>query len=346
MRFYLFFNILASIFCSNTIYSQTFYLTLDTDSPLDFKLTLTELGQTEPFLSKYFSGGLDSFTITLSKSAKDNRIKLIQFELYNEDYGQISGAIPTLNMQLSAVKKDSTIEVYKSFDQNGAWYSDLERNVTEGYQLFKKGDSSQVKQLITSLLNTEWPDRLDIHAFFIFQFIYLNCTDPETETAIQTFFEKNSVQDLFWGSKCLELIAANKSTQTISTDQLSALDIDGQTIRLIDLKTKKFLMLDFWATWCGPCHISFPKLADMHDQFADRLSIVGISIDKNREQWKTHVQKKPFPWPSLIDHSELPEKLERILDITAIPAYLLYDEALQLIYKGNDIEAIIQILQQ
>ena len=64
----------------------------------------------------------------------------------------------------------------------------------------------------------------------------------------------------------------------------------------------KYVLLDFWASWCGPCRAAMPLLKEMYKTYADRgLQIVGISFDDDYDEWVSAIKGLQLPWPQLSD---------------------------------------------
>lgn len=64
----------------------------------------------------------------------------------------------------------------------------------------------------------------------------------------------------------------------------------------------KYILLDFWASWCPPCRRQTPYLKQLFERYDKwQFSIVGISFDTNREEWKEYIQKNQIKWAQLID---------------------------------------------
>ena len=77
-------------------------------------------------------------------------------------------------------------------------------------------------------------------------------------------------------------------------------DMNGKNVRLDDFKGKAILV-NFWATWCGPCILETPELIDLQAKYKDRgLQIIGISIDDTPEQIQAFVKEYKVNYPMLV----------------------------------------------
>ena len=77
-------------------------------------------------------------------------------------------------------------------------------------------------------------------------------------------------------------------------------DMNGATVRLADYKGK-VLLLNFWATWCGPCRTEIPELVTLVDEHkAKGFEVVGVSIDDSPEQLRAFAQEMKMNYPSLL----------------------------------------------
>lgn len=94
----------------------------------------------------------------------------------------------------------------------------------------------------------------------------------------------------------------------------------GATVSLDSLKGK-VVLVDFWASWCGPCQKSFPWLTSLHQRFAAKgLTIVAINLDKKREAAETFLQKVPVPFLVAFDPSA---KSADAFRVSALPSTYL-----------------------
>jgi len=98
---------------------------------------------------------------------------------------------------------------------------------------------------------------------------------------------------------------------------------DGQEITLSQLKGK-VVLLDFWATWCGPCKESIPHLIQLYKNYRESgFEVVGMNIDKgDGEAVRRFVRSMDIPYPVVI----APEDVVRSYQVTGIPATFLIDK--------------------
>lgn len=72
----------------------------------------------------------------------------------------------------------------------------------------------------------------------------------------------------------------------------SGKDIDGKEISLEDFRDKKYVLIDFWASWCAPCREEFPYVKDLHAKYKEMgFEVLSISRDEDLERWKAAILK-------------------------------------------------------
>ncbi|MBR5688397.1 MAG: TlpA family protein disulfide reductase [Prevotella sp.] len=85
----------------------------------------------------------------------------------------------------------------------------------------------------------------------------------------------------------------------------------------------QYVLIDFWASWCGPCIGSFPFMKELYVAYKDRgLVFLGVSCDKNRDAWLKALEKHQLPWTALRSPSSKGDACE-LYGITGIPAVIL-----------------------
>jgi thiol-disulfide isomerase/thioredoxin len=102
-------------------------------------------------------------------------------------------------------------------------------------------------------------------------------------------------------------------------------DLAGNPLSISGLKGK-VVLVDFWATWCGPCVAELPNVIAAYGKYHDKgFEIVGISLDRSEDALKKFIAERKMTWPQYFDGKAWDSKLGRQYGITSIPATYLLD---------------------
>lgn len=86
----------------------------------------------------------------------------------------------------------------------------------------------------------------------------------------------------------------------------------------------RYVLIDFWATWCEPCREELPAMKNIYDTYHSKgLEIYGVSIDSNIDQWRNYIAENDIKWINVYSGED--QKIAETYAITAIPTNILID---------------------
>lgn len=117
-------------------------------------------------------------------------------------------------------------------------------------------------------------------------------------------------------AKTAEAITIGKEATDFSLE-----DIHGNLLTLSSLQGK-YVMLDFWGSWCGACIKSFPHLKAFYEQHRDKLEVIGIACHDTKEKWNAAVKRHELPWLHVLN-GEGTNDVAALYGVQAYPTYVL-----------------------
>jgi thiol-disulfide isomerase/thioredoxin len=111
-------------------------------------------------------------------------------------------------------------------------------------------------------------------------------------------------------------------------------DLAGEPLSIAKFKGK-VVLVDFWATWCGPCVAELPNVLAAYKKYHDKgFEIIGISLDQDENALKSFIKEKGMVWPQYFDGKSWDSKLGQKYGLNSIPMTFLLDQEGKIVAKG------------
>ena len=138
---------------------------------------------------------------------------------------------------------------------------------------------------------------------------------------------------------------------TDSRLQIKLPTVKGDSITLASLKGK-VILLDFWASWCGPCRSSNKKLVKLYEKYKSQgFEIFGVSLDEEKKDWEKAIAKDKISWTQVIDpRGSWNARTAADWNISVLPTSFLINkkgDVVAMDLEGKELEkGIIDLLQE
>jgi len=107
----------------------------------------------------------------------------------------------------------------------------------------------------------------------------------------------------------------------------------------------KYILIDFWASWCGPCRLGNKKLVKLYNEVsADKIEIIGISIDTDANKWLRAIEKDKIKFTQLIDPKGFDANAAILFGVEELPSKFLFNTEGILIAKNPTEDEITKLI--
>ncbi|HZK63223.1 MAG TPA: TlpA disulfide reductase family protein [Puia sp.] len=209
-------------------------------------------------------------------------------------------------------------------------------------RLSDKQDSIH-KQIITDYTSTH--PSSTVAAYEIYENFRYN---PDAKQVEKLYGMLNdSARSTHYGRKVDELLKHAQATDFGQpAPDFSVPDPEGKPVSISSYKGK-YVLLDFWASWCGPCRAENPALVRAYKRFHDKgFNVLSVSIDESKDEWLAAVKKDGLTWTQVSDLKGWETSATSLYGIQGIPMNFLLDKEGKIIGKDLRGENLIKKLQE
>jgi len=301
--------------------------------------------------------GIINYTTTLESPllmviGEDKSRNSVSFFAENSAY-TISGSADSLNM--ATISGGTTFDLYKGV-------ADSEKHIAEVSMALRPkfaeannaGDTAKANAIYAEYM-AEAKKVDDLKA----EVIKANPASPVSAFLVYNMYRHNTLEEMKEGLAKLDSTLITNTYYKALTDRVTVLesvavgkqapdftqnDVNGNPVSLSSFKGK-YLLVDFWASWCGPCRAENPNVVKLYADYKDKgFDILGVSLDQKKEAWLKAIEEDQLSWNHVSDLKGWGNEVAKLYGVSSIPHTILLDKEGQIIAKdlrGEELRAKI-----
>ena len=247
----------------------------------------------------------------------------------NEFYSEYNAAC----QQMSAA--DSVLQIAKDEYMQLMREKAPKEEIMSKFAVVKDLDVAYKKQVIEYVAN-------HLDSDVALYLLYLNSSSEGAEY-MSKFSDKvknGPLKEIYQNlsSYYVKMAARKKAAEAIQVGKIAPdftlKNLNGEDVTLSSLRGK-YVVLDFWGSWCGWCIKGFPDMKKMYAKYQGKLEVVGIDCRDTEDKWKAAVAKHELPWVNVINSTEEGKDLTTIYNVGGFPTKVIISP------KGEIVDVVV-----
>ena len=296
---------------------EGFVFTGIVDDPHIIGIDILPVGGEYPYNRVYLvlEPGTTAIKLTSQKDFKleGGRLNELVVNSWNNDLEYINALKVFQEFNNSLGDRKLERELRKEFGVKMRAVNDAKNNALG--RAFNSTEDSFEKLLIYSIGYSDTEDREAINA--------------KREKLALNLFEKREAKLTLKSIKMIRESAAARATVGLGAiiKDFEAKDLQGETFHLANvLKQNKYVLVEFWASWCGPCRAEIPHMKKAYSHYKDKgFEIVSFTLDHNKEKWEEASNEDQIPWINTGDLLAQTSPVVKLYGVTGVPANYLVE---------------------
>lgn len=305
---------------STTITDGKFEFKGDTDSPV---LRFITLGENESQV-----GSIIMLEPGKTKVVFDTDFKISGTPL-NDAFNEFNSKQQELNEEMMTISNE-----YRAAEAEGTLTEDARTELISAINDIRDNGKSLFLNFIEANINNELGQHMFLTSAGMFE---VEEQKKILAMASDEFKADENIKSIIARIEAAEAVAIGKEFIDITM-----MNPEGETISLSDYAGKgKYVFIDFWAAWCGPCVQEMPNVVEAYEKYKDKgLEIVGVSLDQEKDKWIAGIKDMNMTWPQMSDLKLWESEAVELYGIRGIPHTVLLDKEGKIIEKDLRGEAL------